>query len=84
VKEFLKHDVSSPYEKLGRTNLYDWFTDKGKIKAKYVHVVELGTQVETRKQNLPMLENQPILRDSILTMLQKMREANQQLITSTF
>jgi hypothetical protein len=43
--------------------------DKGKIKAKYVHVAELGIQVETMKQSLPILENHPILRDSIVAML---------------
>jgi hypothetical protein len=36
----------SPYEKLGRSNLYDWFTNRGKIKA---HLVELGTQVQIKK-----------------------------------
>jgi hypothetical protein len=47
----------NPYKKLGRTNLnYDRFTDKRKIKTKYVHVNKLGTQVETRKHNLPILE----------------------------
>jgi hypothetical protein len=81
---YKKHDVPSPYEKLGRTNLYEWFTDKGEIKTKYVHVVNIGTQVETWKQILPMLENQPILRDSIVAMLQKMRKASQPLATSTF
>jgi len=35
---YKKDDVPSPYEKLGRTNLYEWFTDKGEIKTKYVHV----------------------------------------------
>jgi hypothetical protein len=74
----------SPYEKLGRTNLsYDWFTNKRKIKTNYVHVTKLGTQVEIRKQNLPVLENHPILRDLIVAMLQKMREANRSLATST-
>jgi hypothetical protein len=80
---YRKLRCSNPYKKLGRTNLiYDWFIDKRKIKIKYVHVNKLGTQVETRKQNLPILENHPILRYSIVTMLQKMREANQLLATS--
>jgi len=81
---YKKHDVPNPYGKLGRTNLYEWFIDKGKIKTKYVHVAKIGTQVETWKQILPMFQNQPILRDSIVAMLQKMGKANQPLATSTF
>jgi hypothetical protein len=54
---YRKPGCPSPYEKLGRTNLsYDWFTNKRKIKTKYVHVIELSTRVEIRKQNLPILE----------------------------
>ncbi len=33
----------SPYEKLGRSNLYDWSIDRKKVKAKYAHLVKLGT-----------------------------------------
>ncbi len=58
-----------PYEKLGRTSPFYCFAYKVKVKAKYVHVVELGIWVETRKQNLPILENHPILRNSIVAML---------------
>jgi hypothetical protein len=35
----------------------------------YVHVTQLDTQIETKKQNLPILENHPTLRDSIVAML---------------
>ncbi len=45
------------------------FAYKVKAKAKYVHIVELDIWVETRKQNLPRLENHPILRNSIVAML---------------
>jgi hypothetical protein len=31
-----------PYEKLGKTSLSYWFAYKVKVKAKYVHIVELG------------------------------------------
>jgi hypothetical protein len=68
--------------KIWKTNLYDWFTCKGKIKAKYVHVIELDPWIETKKQNLPILENNPILRYSIVAMLQKMKEASQPLAIS--
>jgi hypothetical protein len=68
--------------KTWKTNLYDWFTNKGKIKAKFVHVTELDTQIETKKKNLPILENHPILKDSIVAMLQKMKEASQPLAIS--
>jgi len=66
---YKKPRYPSPYEKLGWTNLDDWFTNKRKIKAKYVHVAELSIQVETKKQNLPIFENHPILKDSIVAML---------------
>jgi len=38
--------------------------------------------METKKQNLPILENHPILRNSIATMLQKMKDASQRLAIS--
>jgi hypothetical protein len=39
----------SPYEKLGRSNLYDWFTNRKEVKAKYAHQAKLGTRIQTRK-----------------------------------
>jgi hypothetical protein len=30
----------SLYKKLGRSNLYGWFTDRGKVKAKYAHLAK--------------------------------------------
>jgi hypothetical protein len=48
-------------EKLERTRINGWFTYRGKIKAKYARVIKLSPQVETRKYNLPILENQLIL-----------------------
>jgi hypothetical protein len=50
-------------EKLERTSINGWFTYRGKIKAKYAHVIKLSPQVETRKYSLPILENQLILLD---------------------
>jgi hypothetical protein len=47
----------NPYEKLGRFSLYDWFTYREEVKAKYAHLVELTTQVQMRKWNLTFFEN---------------------------
>jgi hypothetical protein len=33
----------NPYEKLGRSNLYDWSIDRKKVKAKYAHLAKLST-----------------------------------------
>ncbi len=44
------------YEKLGRSSLYDWFTYRREIKAKYAHLVESGTWVQIRNWKLPILE----------------------------
>jgi hypothetical protein len=52
-----KNGCLNPYEKLGRSNLYDWFTDRREVKAKYAHLIKLNTRVQMRKWNLPILEN---------------------------
>ncbi len=80
---YKKPRCPSLYEKLGTSNLYDWFVDRGKVKAKYAHLVELSTQVQTKKQNLPIVETYPIFRDSMVGMLQKMKEGGQPRTTFT-
>jgi hypothetical protein len=47
----------NPYEKLGRSSLYDWFTNRREVKAKYAYLVELSTRIQMRKWNLQVLEN---------------------------
>jgi hypothetical protein len=38
-----KNGCLNPYEKLGKSSLYDWFTDRREVKAKYAHLIELNT-----------------------------------------
>jgi hypothetical protein len=33
----------NPYENFGRYSLYDWFTNRGEVKAKYAHLAKLST-----------------------------------------
>jgi hypothetical protein len=35
--------------KLARSNLWDWFTDKGLLKEKYMHAAGCGTAVKIYK-----------------------------------
>jgi hypothetical protein len=44
------------YEKLRKSNMYEWFIEIGEIKAKYGHV-EACMRVKNKKHNLPILEN---------------------------
>jgi hypothetical protein len=46
---YKKPRCPSPYEKCGRYSLYDWFTNRREVKAKYAHLAELTTQIQTKK-----------------------------------
>jgi hypothetical protein len=46
---YKKLGCSSPYEKLGRSNLYDWFINRKEVKAIYAHLAKLSTRVQTMK-----------------------------------
>jgi len=38
-----KHGISSPYEKLRKASLWDWFTPNRDFKPIYIHLTKLGT-----------------------------------------
>jgi hypothetical protein len=37
---YKKPRCPSPYEKLGRYSLYDWFINRGEVKSKYAHIIK--------------------------------------------
>ena len=72
----------SPYKKLGRSSLYDWFDEKGELQANYKETKNLGHHPKKQDQNLPILENYSHVRDQFVSKLQKMRKAGQTLLIS--
>jgi hypothetical protein len=67
---------------LARSNLWTWFTPKGKLRPNYLQIAQ-GTIVKHLKQHLPILEKYPTLWDDLVTMLQKMISVGQQTTLST-
>jgi hypothetical protein len=51
-----KPRIPSPYEKLEKANLWDWFTPNGDLKPNYIHATRLGTTIKPNKRNLLLLE----------------------------
>jgi len=51
-----KPRIPSPYEKLEKASLRDWFTPNGDLKPNYIHATRLGTTVKPNKRNLLVLE----------------------------
>lgn len=72
----------SPYQKLGRSSLYDWFDERGELKDNYKEAAALGYHTMKQDQNMPILENYPQIRDELVSNLQRMREAGQTLLIS--
>jgi hypothetical protein len=64
-----KPRIPSPYEKLGRANLWDWFTRHSELKPNYIHATRLGTTIKPNKRNLQVLEEHPKLRDVLVNLL---------------
>jgi hypothetical protein len=56
-----KPRIPSPYEKLGRANLWDWFTPNGELKPNYIHATRFGTTIKPNKKNLQVLGEHPKL-----------------------
>jgi hypothetical protein len=70
----MKPRIPSPYEKLGRASLWDWFTPHNDLKPNYIHAQQLGTAIKKTKYNMLVLEEYPMLQNTLVTMLQKMRK----------
>jgi len=47
-----KHGIPSPYKKLRKASLWDWFTPNGDLKPNYIHLAKLGTTIKQNQQNL--------------------------------
>ncbi len=68
--------MPSPYAKLTRSTMWEWFTKEGELKENYMEAAWHGTIMKAQKQNLPKLEEYLELCDEIIHVLQKMKEAN--------
>ncbi len=66
--------MPSPYEKLSRACSWEWFTPSGQLKPNYKHVVQVGTTMKSNKKSMRALEDYLEVCDSLVVMLQKMRE----------
>jgi hypothetical protein len=66
--------MSSPYEKLNRACLWDWFIIYGVLKPNYKHVVDFNTTMKPNKETIYTLEEYLELHDSFIAMLQKMKQ----------
>ncbi len=74
--------MSSLYEKLSRACLLEWFITTGELKPNYKHAMEVGTTMKSNKESMHALEDYPKVRDSLVVMLQKMKEVGQLLSTN--
>jgi hypothetical protein len=74
---YKKPRCPSVYERLSRSNLYDWFTNTGELKSTYSHVIKMGFPFQCKKLHLLILEKYLELKDAFVSMLQKMRVVGQ-------
>jgi hypothetical protein len=65
--------VPSPCEKLRNASLWGWFTPHGDLKPNYIHAQQLGTAIKKTKYNMLVLEKYPKFRNTLVTMLHKMK-----------
>jgi hypothetical protein len=61
--------MPSPYEKLNRACLCEWFTISGELKPNYKHAMEVGTIVKSNKESMHALEDYLEVCDSFVVML---------------
>ncbi len=67
---FKRPNMPSPYEKLNKACLWEWFTTSGELKPNYKHVV----QVAIIWESMHALEDYQEVHDSLVAMLQKMKK----------
>ena len=72
----------SPYEKLSRASLWDWFDELGELRPLFKEALELGYYVCHQKQNHHILEDHPHLRDQLVSNIEKLREGGHTLLFS--
>jgi hypothetical protein len=56
-----KCGIPSPYEKLMKANLRDWFTPNGEVKPNYIHAAKLEITKKQNKRHLLIFEKHPKL-----------------------
>ncbi len=66
---FKRPNMPSPYEKLSRACLWEWYTTSGGLKPNYKHVMQVGTTVKSNKKSMCALEDYLEVYDSIVVML---------------
>jgi hypothetical protein len=66
-----KRGVPSPYEKLRKASLWDWFKPNGEVKPNYIHVAKLEITIKQNKINLLIFEKHPKLQNALVSLLQK-------------
>ena len=74
--------ISSLYQKLGRSSLYDWFDKRGESQVNCKEIANLRHHPKKQDQNLPILKNYSHVRDQLVSKLQKIREVGQILFIS--
>jgi hypothetical protein len=61
--------MPSPYEKLSRACLWEWFITSGELKPNYKHAMEVGTTMKSNKESMNALEDYLEVCDSFVVML---------------
>jgi hypothetical protein len=56
---YRKPRIPSPYEKLGKPSLWDWFTPHSDLQPNYICAQQLGTTIKKTKYNMLVLEEYP-------------------------
>jgi hypothetical protein len=58
---------------LGKSNIYEWFTNIKELKSNYSHATEMGFAIQCKKISYLSLKKYLELRDALVSILQKMR-----------
>jgi hypothetical protein len=66
---YKKTNLASPYEKLSKACLSEWFITSSELKANYKHAVELDTIVKPNKETIHALEEYLELCEFFIAML---------------
>jgi hypothetical protein len=59
----------SPYAKVPKSTMWEWFTKEGELKENYMEAAQRKTEVKNPKNNLPKLEEYPELHDEMVRVL---------------
>ncbi len=71
---------SSPFDKLSRSSLREWFTSVRKLKLGVEKSIERGRAFTIMEQHIPILDcHRPEVRDELMSLVQKIRAFGQAL-----